>query len=257
MRKIQGIVVSFMIVILLSGCTASIQKSNNQGKTEKTSSNSEGKAGGLTDKQVSELLIKLVKVEVSQLNKLQTSNNGVVKQIGLAGNQVEIGYKNYSVPSNWMVYDAQTVKKDVDLTWQFTSASGMPYFVQMYMLPTYSGDIANLTGERLTEKDLPKIMENDHLIFTNTGTTNIKELEWNVGIEIVIMDGFCRLSFYRMEENKGSFDKSVIVANLIFGVTPIVNDEQAAKDSLVEQIGILKRVLSTFGETQKEIVSMD
>lgn len=256
MRKIQGIIVSFMVVILLSGCTASIQKSNNQGKAEKT--------GGLTDQQVSELLIKLVndtpidnEVEVSELNKLQTSDNGVVKQSGLAGNQVEIGYKNYSVPSNWLVYDAQTVKKDVDLTWQFTSTSGMPYFVQMYMLPTYSGDIANLTGERLTEKDLPEIMENDYLIFTKTGTTNIKELEWNVGIEIGIMEGFCRLSFYRMEENKGSFDESVIVANLIFGVTPIVNDEQTAKDSLVEQIGVLKRVLSTFGETQKEIVSMD
>ncbi len=264
MKKIQGIVVSIMVVVFLSGCAASTKKNTDQGKAEKTASSSEEKTDGLTDQQVSDLLLKLAKdtpiddkVEVSELNKLQTSTNGVMKQVGIVGNQVEVGYKNYSVPLDWLIYEAKTVKENADLTWQFNSTSGLPYFLQMYMLPTYSGDIANLTGERLTEKDLPDIMENDSLIFNETGTTEIQEVEWHVGIEMGIADGFGRLSFYRMEEDKGSFDESVIVANLIFGVTPIVNDEQGAKDSLAEQIGVLKRVLSTFGDTQKEIVEMD
>lgn len=263
MRKIQGIVVSIMVVVLLSACGSSTQPHSEQGKADKTSP-SKKETEGLTDQEVSELLLKLANetpiddnVEVSELNKLQTSTNGVIKQVGIAGNQVEVGYKNYSVPSDWKIYEAKTVKKNADLTWQFSSTSGLPYFLQMYMLPTYSGDIANLTGERLTEEDLPDMMENDYLIFNETGTTKIQDVEWHVGIEMGITDGFGRLSFYRMEEDKGSFDESVIVANLIFGVTPIVNEEQGATDSLAEQIGVLKRVLSTFGDTQKEIVEMD
>lgn len=242
-------------VFALAGCQS--KEEVNQTKKESVVSSEVENDNDLASK-----LLKLVKETPSsekntstKKEKLRTSSNGVEKYVGMSGDEIEVGYKEYEIPESWTLDNSRTVLEDVDVVWQ--NMTKYPYYYQMYMLPTYKGSIANLEAKRLTENDLETILKEDKLDFIKTEKIEIDGLTWLIGIEIHEADGACRISFSHMEEAKGSFSESVIVSNLVFGMEPVRDGEKEAVKSLEEQISIQKKVLSSFSETKTETISVE
>lgn len=246
-----------MTVAVLGGCAKTTNKQSDKKVESKASSSSESseETNGKTD--LNQLLASAEKVTPklsgdTKIEKLFTSDNGVVKQAGLDGGQIEVGYKNYQVPDDWTLNETMTRSKDRDVVWDVTSKIG-DYELELYMLPTYTGDIGNMEGKRLTEADLPAIMKKDDYDFIKTGTTMIGKTKWHVGVEAMEEHNAARITFFRMEPDKGSFNESVIIGTMLFGYKNYGVDSKSVIARLAEQ----KAVLESFGKTKTETVAAD
>ena len=108
-----------------------------------------------------------------------------------------------------------TEDKEKDAVWEIIGRNDWSSYVEVYTLPTYTGDIANLEGERLSEEDLNDILVKDGAKFAQTGMTQIDGRNWHVGIEMDDEGNAIKITFYQMEDDKGNYHESVLVESVI------------------------------------------
>ena len=70
-------------------------------------------------------------------------------------------------------------------TAKLSGKKGWRSYVECYMLPTYVGDIADLTGRRADKTEIADILEKDGLKFSEKDMVTIDETKWHVTILFV------------------------------------------------------------------------
>ncbi|EIP8083302.1 hypothetical protein AAFA72_000729 [Enterococcus faecalis] len=257
------LIVSILIVsIFFSGCT---KNSINTMENKRSSSTENKEVKYNTVKNQEELLNSIKEVAVdkdekmwnkySSEHELRTSDNGVKKLVGLDGKKELVGYKTYKVIDSWMVESSLTKDKEKDAVWEIIGRNDLNSYVEVYMLPVYIGDVANLGGERLSEDDLDDILANDGARFVQTGMTQIEGENWHIGLEMGDDNNAIRTTFYQMEAAKGSFNESVLVVQVMAPLNKVMQSKEN-KQEFLEQISQVKKMLTTFNETKEKEVSV-
>lgn len=260
MKKLV-IALTLVGLVALVGCTKPTEKTSNSKNSSSTKVTKKNNYDTTAKKK--EMLAKIEKAEIAadddvwknhtNEEELRTSNNGMQKLVGLTGETELVGYKTYRIPDTWELDYTRTSDKEQDAIWQVYGDNGIDSYVEVYMLPTYKGDIADLQGERLTEDDLDSILADDGAKFTQIGKTKINEIDWHVGLEMGDGLNTIRVTFYRMEEDKGDFNESVQVAQLIGPLSNIMESKEN-QEAFLKEVSKVKKMLTTFSETKEKEV---
>ena len=247
------VLVSLIICVSLYGCTPKVERENTSRSTQKQAVNKKFQKQLLEDiKQVSPEQDPGLWEEHSKEETLLTSSNGVSKLLGDGTNKI-VGYKTYKVPDTWMIDDSHTKDKEQDAVWKLSGKKGWRSYVECYMLPTYVGDIADLTGRRADKTEIADILEKDGLKFSEKDMVTIGETKWHVGLNVSSSNNIVRVTFYYVEPDKGSFNESIQVVHLLAPLNKLKANKEN-REQFLKDISQTKTMITTFSETKEKEV---